>query len=142
MNSEKMAIIECVIFLLMLNISICDKQEPKPDDIAPSVQVSHYDCSEMTENNLYLLKQVKLCNMEPQNIQTNDVKPTMYSKHVRTEIKAIICRIKQQRNKINCGMHDHKIMDIDHPQMTSDIDLTPEQGKQASKGWSLTLFDH
>ena len=42
---------------------MCDKYESKPDDIAPSVQVSHYDCSEMTENNLYSLNQVKPCNM-------------------------------------------------------------------------------
>ena len=52
MNSEKIAIIECVIFLLLLNISLSDKYDPKPDDIAPSAQVSHYDCSEMTDNNL------------------------------------------------------------------------------------------
>ena len=96
MNSEKMAIIECVIFLLMLNISICDKYEPTPDDIAPSVQVSHYDCSEMTENNLSSLNQVKPCNMAPQNIQMNDVKLTMYTKSFRTEINATICRIKHQ----------------------------------------------
>ena len=80
MNSEKMAIIEYVRILLMLNISLCDKYEPKPDDIAPSVQVSHYDCSEMTENNLYSLNQVKPCNMAPQNIQINDVKLIVYTK--------------------------------------------------------------
>ena len=80
-NSENMAIIECVIFLLMLNISVCDKYEPRPDEIAPSVQVSHYDCSEMTENDLYSLKQVKPSNMAPQNFQMNDIKPTRYTKH-------------------------------------------------------------
>ena len=47
-----MAIIECDIFLLILNVSICDKYEPKLDDIAPFVQVSHYDRSEMKENKL------------------------------------------------------------------------------------------
>ena len=79
-----MAIIECVIFLLILNISIWDKYETRPDDIAPSVQVSHYDCNEMTENNPYSLNQDKPCNMAPQNIQMNDVKLTMYTKHFRT----------------------------------------------------------
>ena len=39
-------------------------------------------------------------------------------------------------------MHDHTSMDIEQPQITSDIDLTPEQSKQASEGRSLTLFDH
>ena len=142
MNSEKMAIIECVILLLMLNISIFDKYEPRRDDIAPSVQVFYYDCSEMTENNLYSLNQVKPCNMASQNFQMNDVKLTMYTKHIRTEINATICRIKHQRNKFHCGMHDHTGMDIEQPQITSDIDLTPEQCKQASEGRSLTLFDH
>ena len=142
MNSEKMATIECVIFVLMLNISICDKYEPRPDDIAPSVQVSHYDGSEMTENNLYSLNQVKLCNMAPQNIQMNDVKLTTYTKHFRTEINATICRIKHQRNKFHCGMHDQTSMDIEQPQTTSDIGLTPEQCRQASEGRSHFLFDH
>ena len=142
MISEKMAIIECVIFLLMLNISICDKYEPRPDDIAPSVQESHYDCSEMTENNLYSLNQVKHCNMAPQNIQMNDVKLATYTKQFRTEINATICRIKHQRNKFPCGVYDHTSMDIEQTQITSDIDLTPEQCKQASEGQSLTLFDH
>ena len=32
-------------------------------------------------------------------------------------------------------------MDIEQGQITSDIDLTPEQCKQASEGRSLTLFD-
>ena len=142
MNSEKMAIIECVIFLLILNISICDKYEPKPDDIAPSVQISHYDCSEMTENNLYSLNQVKPSKMAPKNVQVNYVKLTIYTKHFRTEINGTYCRIKHQRNKFYCGMLDHRSMDIEQPQIRSDIDLTPEQCKQASAGRSLTIFDH
>ena len=136
-----MAVIESVIFLLKLNLSICDKYEPRPDDSAPSVQVSHYDCSEVTEINLYSPNRVIPCNMAPQNIQMNDVKLTLYTKHFRTEINATICRIEQQRNKCHCGMHDHTSMDIEQPQITSDIDLTPEQCKQASEGRSLTLFD-
>ena len=59
MNSEKTAFIECVIYLLMLSIPLSDKYELEPDYIALSVQLSHYDCSEMTENNLYSLNQVK-----------------------------------------------------------------------------------
>ena len=140
MNSEETAILECVIFLLMLNISLFDKIEPRPDDIAPSVQVSHYDCSKMTENNLYSLNQVKPCKMARQNIQMNDVKLTVYTKHFRTQINAAICRIKHQRNKFHCGMHDHTSINIEQPQITSDIELTPDQWKQASEGRSLTLF--
>ena len=80
--------------------------------------------------------------MAPQNIQMKDVKLTMYTKHFRTEINATICQIKHQRNKFYSRMHDQTCMDIEQPQITSDIDLTPEQCKQASEGQSLTLFDH
>ena len=66
----------------------------------------------------------------------------MYTKHFRTEINATICRIKHQRNKFYCGMHDHTSMDIEQLQIASDRDLTSEQCKQASEGRSLTPFDH
>ena len=71
-----------------------------------------------------------------------DVKLTMYTKHFRTEINATSCRIKHQRNKFLCWMHDHTSIDTEQPQITSDIYLNPEQFKQASEGRSLTLIDH
>ena len=137
-----MVFIERVLFLLMLNISFCDKYEPKRGDVAPSVHVSHYDCSEMTENSLLSLNQVKPCNRAPQNIEMNYVKLTMYTKHFRTEINATVCRIIHQRNRFYCEMRDHTNMEIEQPQITSDIDMTPQQCNQASEGRSLTLFDH
>ena len=96
----------------------------------------------MTENNLYSSNPIKPCNLALQNIEMNDVKLTMYTKHFRTEINAPICRFKHQRNRFFCGMHDHTSVDIEQPQITSDIDLTPEQCKQSSEGRSLTLFEH
>ena len=126
----------------MLNFFLCDKYKPKPDDIAPSVQVYHYDCSETTENYLYSISQVKPCNMAPQKIGMTDVKLSMYAKHFRIEINATMQRIKLQRNRFYFGMCDHTSMDIEQPQITSEIDLTPEQCKQASQGRSLTIFDY
>ena len=110
----------------MLNVSLCDKYEPKPDDIAPSEQVSHYDCSEMTENSLYSLNQVKPCYLAPQIIELNNVELIMYTERSRTEINATICKIKHQRNRFHCGMHDRTSMDIEQAQITSDINVTPE----------------
>ena len=127
---------------MTLNISLCDKYETKPDDAAPSVQESHDDCKEKTENNLYSLNQVKHYNKAPQNNEMNDVKLSIYTKHFQTEINATVCRIKHHRNRLHCGMYDHTSMDIEQPQITSDIDLTPEQCKQASEGRSLNIFDH
>ena len=53
----------------MLNSSLCDKYETKPDDIAPSVQVSHYDYCKMTENNLHCIIQAKTCDMATQKMR-------------------------------------------------------------------------
>ena len=64
--------------------------------------------------------------MPPKKIEMNDVKMTMYTKHFQTEINAKICRIKHQRDRFYCGMHDHTSMDIKQAQNTSDIDMTPE----------------
>ena len=66
----------------------------------------------------------------------------MYTRHFPTEIKATSCRINDQRNRSFCGMHDHTSMDTEQPQITSDIDRTPEQCEKVSDGTALTLFDH
>ena len=110
----------------MLSLFLYDKYKPKPDNVAPSAQIPRYDCSEMTENNFYPLNQVKPCNMAPQNIEMNDVNLNMYTKQFQTELNAKIYRIKHQRNRFFCGMHDLSSMDIKQAQNTSDIDLTLE----------------
>ena len=79
--------------------------------------------------------------MVPQNIEINGVKPTMYTKSVRTEVNATFGRIKHQRNIFFCVMNVHTSMDTEQPPITCDINVTPEQCKQASKRRSLTLFD-
>ena len=72
----------------------------------------------------------------------NEVKLTIYTKHFQIEINPTVCRIRHQRSKFYCGMHDNTSMDIKQPQITIDIDLTPEQCKQAPEERSVSLFDH
>ena len=79
--------------------------------------------------------------MAPQKIEVNYVKLTTYTKHFGTEINAIVCRIKHQRNRIFCGTPDHTSMDIEQPQITDDLEPTSQQCKQACEGRSLILFD-
>ena len=80
--------------MLSINLIYPNKKQPILDDIAPTVTVSHYDCSEMSENNLYSLNQVKPCNVAPENIDMSHAKVKMYTKHFRTEINATICSVK------------------------------------------------
>ena len=145
MISEKMGYKQLYIVLsVLISTSFANeaKYKPKPDDIAPSVTVTHYDCSEMTENNLYSLNQVKPCNFAPENIELSDASINLYTQHFRTEVNATICSVKHQRNRFHCGMHDHTSIDITQPQITSYVDLSPTECKNAAEGKAIKLFGH
>ena len=128
------------IIIILINNATPEPRKPKIEDLAPTIKVSHYDCSEMTENNLYSLNQVKPCNMAPENVEVSQATISLYTKHFRTTINATMCRIKHQRNRYYCGMHDHTSMDNEQEQITSDLDLTPEQCRTLAKGGELQFF--
>ena len=128
--------------MLSINLIYADKKQPILDDIAPTVTVSHYDCSEMSENNLYSLNQVKPCNVAPENIDMSHAKVKMYTKHFRTEINATICSVKHQRNRFYCGMHDQSSIDIKQKTITSYLNLSPAQCRLAAEGSPITLLNH
>ena len=44
--------------------------------IASQLRVTHYDCREMTENNLYTLNQVSKCNIAHENLEVSGTFPT------------------------------------------------------------------
>ena len=60
-------------------------------NIASQLKVTHYDCGQMTEINLYALNQVSNYNIAPENLEVSRVKITMYTKHFRLEINATDC---------------------------------------------------
>ena len=64
--------------------------------IASQLKVTHYDCGEMTENNLCALNRVSQCNIAPENLEVSRAKITMYTKHFRQEINATVYRVKYQ----------------------------------------------
>ena len=51
---------------------------------------------EMTENNLYALNQVPKCSIAPGNLEVSRAKTTMYTKHIRQETNATVCRVKYE----------------------------------------------
>ena len=51
--------------------------------IASQLKVTHHNCGEMTENNLYTLNLVSKCNIAPENLEVSRAKITMYTKHFR-----------------------------------------------------------
>ena len=90
-----MDFINQVMFLIILasftngNLASADWRS-----IASQLKVRHYECGEMTENNLHALNQVSKCKIAPQNLEVSRAKITMYTNYFRQEINATICRVK------------------------------------------------
>ena len=105
-----------VLFLIILAIFTNGKlANADSHNIASQLKVTHYDCREMTENNLYPSNQVSKCNIAPENLEVRRAKITMYTKHFRQEIKATVCRVKYQSGQWHCGSGDDSSMDATNP---------------------------
>ena len=90
-----MDVINQVLFLIILASSTNGMLE-KADlqKIASQLKVTHYDCGEMTENNLYALNQVSQCNIAPENLEVRRAKITNYTKTISTRQQRNSCRVK------------------------------------------------
>ena len=101
-----------VLFLNFLASSTIGKLENADlHNIASQLKVTHYDCGEMTENNLHPLHQVSKCNIVPENLEVSRAKITMYAKHFRQEINATVFIVKYQSEQWHCGFRDDSSMD-------------------------------
>ena len=102
--------------------------------------MTHYDCGEMTENNLYALNQVSKCNIAPENVEVSRAKITMYTKHFRPKINATFCRVKHQNEQWHCGFGDDSSIDAHHTgEITIDLTVTASQCTTLARGGSITL---
>ena len=110
--------------------------------IASQLKVRHYDCGEMTENNLYALHQVSKCNIAPENLEVSRAKFTLYTKHFRQKINATVCRVKYQSEQWHCGFGDDSSMDAHHTGgITIDLIVTASQCRSLARRCSITLKD-
>ena len=110
--------------------------------IASQLKVTHYDCGELTENNLYAFNQVSKCNIAPENLEVSIAKNTIYTKHFRQEFNATVCRVKCQREQWPCGFGDDSSMDAHHTgEITIDLTVTASQCWTLARGGSFTLKD-
>ena len=136
-------VIHQVLFLIIL-ASFTNGQLENADlqKIASQLKVTHYDCGETTENNLYALNQVAQCNIAPEDLEVSRAKITIYTKRFRQEINARVCRVKHQSEQWHCGFADDSIMDSHHTGgITIDLTVTASQCRTLAKGGSITLKD-
>ena len=126
--AKAMDVITQVLFLIILASFTNGKLENADlQEIASQLKVTHYDCGEMTENNLYALNQVSQCNIAPENLEVSTAKITMYTKHFPHEINAAVCRVKYQSEQWHCGFGDDSSMDAHHAGITLNLTFTASQ---------------
>ena len=71
--------------ILALTVEVVSNFTPDEDQVAPALKVAHFDCSEMTENTLYALNQVRPCHITPEELEISKAKIVLYTKHLRKE---------------------------------------------------------
>ena len=141
--AKAMDVINQVLVLIILaSFTIGKLENADLQKIAFQLKVTHYDCGEMTENNLYALNQFSKCNIAPENLEVSRAKITMYTKNFRQEINATVCRVKYQSELWHCGFGDDSSMDAHHSGgITIDLFVTASQCRTLANGGSITLKD-
>ena len=127
---------------LALTVEVVFNLTPDEDQVAPALRVAHFDCSEMTENTLYVINQVRPCHITPEELEVSKAKVVLYTKHFRNELNATKCRVQHQREKWHCGHRDHSSNDHTFAEITSNIVISPEQCRTLAKGKDFTLHGH
>ena len=138
-----MDFINQVLFLIILASFTNGKLENADlKKTACQLKLTHYDCEEMTENNLYSLNQVSKCNIAPENLEVSRAKITMYTKHFRQEMNAANCTVKYHNEQWHCGFGDDSSMDAHHAaELRIDLTVTVSQCRTLAKRGSITLRD-
>ena len=98
---------------------------------ATSLKVAHYDCSLMDSNKMYSLSKVAPCKIEPQNVENSKVKGQIFNRFFRGKLEATMCRASHQSIRWYCDLFDASGIDAKRSTITTDVDSTPEQCRQA-----------
>ena len=139
---RKLAMKLLFIQILALTVEVVFNLTPDGEQVAPALKVALSDCSEVTEKTLYAINQVQPCHITPEELEISKAKVMLYIKHFRKVLNAAKCRVQHQREKWNCGHHDHSSIHHTIAGIRSDIVTSPEQCRTLAKGKDITLLGH
>ena len=77
--------------ILALTVEVVFNLTPDEDQVAPALKVARFDCSEMTDNTLYAINQVRPCHITPEELEISKAKIVLYTKHFRKDLNAANC---------------------------------------------------
>ena len=129
----KLLLLQILVFYTEVTLHLI----PDADQVAPTLKVSHFDCSSMTENSLYAICQVRPCHITPEELEVSKATITLYTKQIRKELNATKFRIQHQREKRHCGQLDHSSIDHTIAGRSSDLIISREHCRTLAKGASI-----
>ena len=127
-----------LFYLSYIPQSVCSADNTS-DNISNTLQVSHFDCTRMQDNNMYSINQVAPCKISPEHIRALDAQVHVYQRSFRTRVNATMCRAKVQTLRFNCGMWSHSSIVHNQASITTDVILTPEDCRNAMRNKEITL---
>ena len=110
------------------------------ENVAPSLFVSHFDRSKMTENKFYSLNKISNCNIEATNSDTTLILSLdLYQRLYSTTISATRCTIRHEREKWYCGLHGSSGMDSKQHSLTVNLTIEPQACALAAKTGQISV---
>ena len=80
---------------------------------------------------MYSLNKVAPCKSEPLNVEILKVKGQVFNRFFRGKLEPTMCRARHQSIRWYCGVFDASGIDAKRSKITTDVDLTPEECRQA-----------
>ena len=97
-----------LVFIIFLFNSLTKTLEVDyTDNVSQELIVSHYDCTKMQDNRMYLVNKVAACKISPKNLFIAPPTITLYQKNYRTDLSATMCSVKMDVFRYNFGMFSH-----------------------------------
>ena len=59
---------------LALTVEVNFNITPDEDQVAPALNIPHFECSEMTENTLYAINRLRPCHITPEELEISKAK--------------------------------------------------------------------
>ena len=84
---RKLAMRLLIFQILALTVKVVFNLSPDENQVAPTLKVAHFDSSEMTENTLYAINQVRPCHITPEVLEINKAEVVLYTKTFQKGIK-------------------------------------------------------
>ena len=84
MSATKTSVEANIFFqILALTVDLVSNSTPDENQVAPALKVAQFDCSEMTEDTLYAINQIRPCHVTPEELEVSKAKFVLYTNHFR-----------------------------------------------------------